>query len=85
VVAMGGVGQGFIKDVPAYMMWETTFDQARFAQGAAIGVVLLILISILIIPYLTINLRQQEERSRPVLPPGIVPTLNGLACSFTLF
>lgn len=62
VVAMGGVGQGFIKDVPAFNMWETTFDQARFAQGAAIGVVLLILISILIIPYLTISLRQQEER-----------------------
>jgi glucose/mannose transport system permease protein len=62
IVAMGGVGQGFIKDVPAYNMWETTFDQARFAQGAAIGVVLLILISLLIIPYLAINLRQQEER-----------------------
>jgi glucose/mannose transport system permease protein len=62
VVAMGGVGQGFIKDVPAYNMWETTFDQARFAAGAAIAVVLLILISILIIPYLTISLRQQEER-----------------------
>lgn len=62
VVAMGGVGQGFIKDVPAYTMWETTFDQAKFAQGAAIGVVILILVSILIVPYLTINLRQQEER-----------------------
>lgn len=62
VVAMGGVGQGFIKDVPAFNMWETTFDQARFSQGAAIGVVLLVLISILIIPYLTISLRQQEER-----------------------
>lgn len=62
VVAMGGVGQGFIKDVPAFTMWETTFDQAKFAQGAAIGVVLLILVSILIIPYLTISLRHQEER-----------------------
>lgn len=62
VVAMGGVGQGFIKDMPAYNMWETTFDQARFSQGAAIGVVLLILISLLIIPYLTMNLRHQEER-----------------------
>jgi glucose/mannose transport system permease protein len=62
IVAMGGVGQGFIKDVPAYNMWETTFDQARFAQGAAIGVVLLILISLLIVPYLAISLRQQEER-----------------------
>jgi glucose/mannose transport system permease protein len=62
IVAMGGVGQGFIKDVPAYNMWETTFDQARFAQGAAIGVVLLILISLLIVPYLAISLRHQEER-----------------------
>ncbi len=62
VVAMGGVGQGFIKDVPAYNMWETTFDQARFAAGAAIAVVLLILISLLIIPYLVVSLRQQEER-----------------------
>jgi glucose/mannose transport system permease protein len=62
VVAMGGVGQGFVKDVPAYNMWETTFDQARFAAGAAIAVVLLILISVLIIPYLVVSLRQQEER-----------------------
>ena len=62
IVAMGGVGQGFIKDVPAYNMWETTFDQARFSTGAAIAVVLLILISLLIVPYLAISLRQQEER-----------------------
>lgn len=62
VVAMGGEGQGFIKDVPALNMWDTTFGQARFAQGAAIGVVLLILISLLIIPYLSFSLRHQEER-----------------------
>ena len=62
VVAMGGEGQGFIKDVPALNMWDTTYSQGRFAQGAAIGVVLLILISILIVPYLVISLRQQEER-----------------------
>lgn len=62
VVAMGGVGPGFIKDVPAFNMWETTFDQARFAQGAAIAVVLLMLISVLIIPYLVSSLKQQEER-----------------------
>lgn len=62
VVAMGGEGQGFVKDVPALNMWDTTFGQSRFAQGAAIGVVLLILISILIIPYLTFSLKQEEER-----------------------
>jgi glucose/mannose transport system permease protein len=62
VVAMGGEGQGFIKDVPALNMWDTTFGQTRFAQGAAIGVVLLILVAVLIVPYLVISLRQQEER-----------------------
>lgn len=62
VVAMGGEGQGFVKDVPALNMWDTTFGQARFAQGAAISVVLLILVSLLIIPYLITSLRQQEER-----------------------
>ena len=61
VVAMGGEGQGFIKDMPALNMWDTTYGQSRFAQGAAIGIVLLILVSLLIIPYLTISLRQQEE------------------------
>jgi glucose/mannose transport system permease protein len=62
VVAMGGQGPGFIKDMPALNMWDTTYGQSRFAQGAAIGVVLLILVSILIIPYLIISLRRQEER-----------------------
>jgi glucose/mannose transport system permease protein len=62
VVAMGGEGEGFIKDVPALNMWDTTFGQARFAQGAAIGIVLLVLISLLIIPYLTFSLRQEEAR-----------------------
>ncbi len=62
VVAMGGEGQGFVKDVPALNMWDTTYGQSRFAQGAAIGVILLILISLLIIPYLIISLRQQEQQ-----------------------
>ena len=59
---MGGEGQGFIKDVPALNMWDTTYGQSRFAQGAAIGVILLVLVSVLIIPYLITSLRQQEER-----------------------
>jgi glucose/mannose transport system permease protein len=62
VVAMGGEGQGFIKDMPALNMWDTTYGQSRFAQGAAIGIILLILVSMLIVPYLITSLRQQEER-----------------------
>ena len=55
-------GQGFIKDMPALNMWDTTYFQSRFAQGAAIGIILLVLVSVLIIPYLITSLRQQEER-----------------------
>jgi len=62
VVAMGGQGPGFVKDMPAVNMWDTTFGQSRFAQGAAISMVLLVLVSVLIIPYLTFSLRQEEER-----------------------
>jgi glucose/mannose transport system permease protein len=43
-------------------MWEMTFEQARFAQGAAIAMVLMVLVALLIVPYLVISLRQQEER-----------------------
>ena len=62
VVAMGGQGPGFVKDMPALNMWHTTFGQSRFAQGAAISMVLLVLVSLFIIPYLTFSLRQEEER-----------------------
>ncbi|MCD6540376.1 sugar ABC transporter permease, partial [Candidatus Bipolaricaulota bacterium] len=41
IVAMTGPGPGFSCDVPAYFMWETTFHANRFAQGAAIAIVLL--------------------------------------------
>jgi glucose/mannose transport system permease protein len=62
VIAMGGKGPGFVKDMPAVNMWETTFAESRFAQGAAISILLLALVSLLIIPYLTFSLRQEEER-----------------------
>jgi len=62
IVAMGGQGPGFVRDMPAVNMFGTTFGQSRFAQGAAISMVLLALVSVLIIPYLTYTLRQEEER-----------------------
>lgn len=62
IVAMGGPGPGFVRDMPAVNMFDTTFAQSRFSQGAAISMVLLVLVSILIIPYLTYTLRQEEER-----------------------
>jgi glucose/mannose transport system permease protein len=62
IVAMGGQGPGFVRDMPAVNMFDTTFGQSRFAQGAAISMVLLVLVSVLIVPYLTYTLRQEEER-----------------------
>jgi len=61
IVAMTGPGPGFSCDVPAYFMWETTFHANRFAQGAAIAVVLLLMVSLLIVPYLIYNLRREAR------------------------
>jgi len=59
VAAMTGPGKGFATDVPAFFMWDTTFRGNNFNTGAAIGIILLILISFLVVPYL-IHLRRSE-------------------------
>jgi glucose/mannose transport system permease protein len=61
VVSMTGSGPGFATDVPALNMWKTTFDATLFAQGAAIGLVLLVLVAVLIIPYLRFSLRAEAQ------------------------
>jgi len=61
IVAMTGPGPGFSCDVPAYFMWETTFHANRFAQGAAIAIVLLLMVSLLIVPYLVFSVRREAE------------------------
>ncbi len=45
-------------DVPALLMFITTFRGNQFAKGAAIGVVLLLLVAIIIVPYLRSQLRE---------------------------
>lgn len=59
VVSMTGVGPGFSTDTLAYNMFETTFKSAHFASGAAISIVLLILVAVLIVPYLRWSLKQE--------------------------
>ena len=61
VVSMTGEGPGFATDMPAVNMWKTTFDATQFAQGAAIGMVLLVLVAVLIIPYLRYNIRSEAQ------------------------
>jgi glucose/mannose transport system permease protein len=47
-------------DVPAIYMWQSTFDGYFFGRGAAIGILLLISVAILIIPYLIYTLKTEE-------------------------
>jgi len=48
-------------DVPALLMFITTFRGNQFAKGAAIGVVLLLLVALIIVPYLRTQLREGAQ------------------------
>ena len=48
-------------DVPAIYMWQTTFDGLFYGRGASIGILLLISVAVLIIPYLYYSLRSGSE------------------------
>lgn len=48
-------------DVPGIYMWTTTFDGNQYAQGAAIGVLMLVSVAILVVPYLIYNMRTEAE------------------------
>jgi len=61
VVSMTGPGIGFATDVPAYFMWDTTFRGNHFARGAAIAIVLLVMVAVLIVPYLVHSTRTEAE------------------------
>jgi glucose/mannose transport system permease protein len=46
-------------DVPAIYMWQATFDGLFYARGAAIGIILLISVAVLIVPYIRYTLRTE--------------------------
>lgn len=48
-------------DVPAIYMWQTTFDGYFYGRGAAIGILLLLSVAVLIIPYIIYTLRTEAE------------------------
>jgi glucose/mannose transport system permease protein len=61
-VSMTGPGPGFATDVPSLFMYQTTFFASRFSQGAAVATVLLLMVSLLIVPYLVYNARTEAQR-----------------------
>jgi glucose/mannose transport system permease protein len=60
IASMTSSGPAFADDTLAFFMFQTTFQSNKFAQGAAIAVVMLILAAILTIPYL-ININREVE------------------------
>jgi glucose/mannose transport system permease protein len=59
IVALGN--KDIRLDVPGIYMWTTTFDGTNYAQGAAIGVLMLLSVAILVVPYLIQNMRSETE------------------------
>jgi glucose/mannose transport system permease protein len=54
-------GKQFPLDVPAIYMWQATFDGYFFGRGAAISILLLVMVSVLVIPYIRFNLKNEAE------------------------
>ncbi|MDZ4159073.1 MAG: sugar ABC transporter permease, partial [Anaerolineaceae bacterium] len=61
VAAMSKKGPGFATDVPAYFMFETTFQGDHYSQGASIAIFMLVTVSLLIVPYLVYSTRTETK------------------------
>jgi glucose/mannose transport system permease protein len=59
IFAMTGVGPGFATDVPGIFVFEMTFKATRYNLGAAASVIMLLLVSLIIVPYLWTNMRKR--------------------------
>ncbi len=53
-------GKQVALDVPSVYMWTTTFDGNFYGRGAAIGILLLLSVAVLVIPYLYYSLREES-------------------------
>lgn len=60
IYAMTGPGANFVTDVPGVYMFETTFRGNYYANGAAIAIIMLLLVAVFIVPYLW-NGRKGEQ------------------------
>jgi glucose/mannose transport system permease protein len=62
ISSMTGPGAGFSTDVPAYYMFDTVFRGNHFARGASIATLILLMVSLLVIPYLIYNFRTEVKQ-----------------------
>jgi len=54
-------GKQVALDVPAIYMWTATFDGNFYGRGAAIGILLLLSVAVLVVPYLRFTLRRETS------------------------
>ena len=62
ILTMTHGGPGNATDVPGTFMYEITFKANKIAQGAAVAIVMLLMVATLIIPYLIYNARTEVEQ-----------------------
>jgi glucose/mannose transport system permease protein len=60
VYTMTGKGPAFATDMPGIYMFETTFQGNHYSEGAAISIIMLIMVAMVICPYLYYVLRKKE-------------------------
>ena len=53
-------GKQVALDVPSIYMWTTTFDGQFYGRGASVGILLLVSVAVLVIPYLYTSLREES-------------------------
>lgn len=63
IYTMTGPGTGYVTDVPAVYMYETTFRGNQFARGAAISISLLVLMLLLMGPAIRARRKVEQETS----------------------
>jgi len=54
-------GKQVALDVPSIYMWTATFDGQFYGRGASIGIILLLSVAVLVIPYLYTSLREESS------------------------
>jgi glucose/mannose transport system permease protein len=57
IYAMSGKGPGFATDVPGIFVFDKTFLAQQYNVGAAASIVMLVMVSIVIVPYLARSLK----------------------------
>ena len=58
IYAMSGKGPGFATDVPGIFVYDTLFGAQRYNLGSAASIVMLVLVSLVIVPYLWRQLKE---------------------------